>query len=198
MALHEKNIPYNLVEIDPFSGAVPQSYFKLHPFGQVPALINGNFKIYETVAILNYLDHNFDGPTLTPSDATSAARMAQVISIIDNYGYLPMVRQVFAHRVFRSFEGQAPDETEIEVGLTKAKIVLNTLNDIAIEGFVLNRHTISLADIHLAPIIAYFHHAPEGRALLKQYNALNNWWEFIQKNDSFIATDPRPLLDNTL
>ena len=166
MALHEKNIPYDLVEIDPFSDTVPQSHFELHPFGQVPALEDRGFKIFETVAILRYLDLTFDGPKLVPSDAASAARMAQAISIIDSYGYIPLVRQVFAHRVFRLFEGLPSDETEIETGLTKAELVLKTLNDIASEGCVLNTYTLSLADIHLAPMIAYFTNAPEGNTLL--------------------------------
>lgn len=80
----------------------------LHPFGRVPVLIHDGFVLYETRAICAYLDARFAGPALTPRDAAAIGRMKQVIGTVDAYGYLPMVRQVFAHRVFRPVFGDYP------------------------------------------------------------------------------------------
>lgn len=96
MALHEKGTEYTRVEINPFAPDVPASYRELHPFGKVPVLCHGNFTLFETCAITRYIDAAFEGASLTPARPQSVARMAQAIAIMDNYGYWPMVRQVFS------------------------------------------------------------------------------------------------------
>lgn len=190
MVLAEKGVAYDIEEIDPFAQSIPQAYLRRHPFGRVPVLSHGDFDIFETVAITRYVDAAFDGASLVPSDPVASARMAQVISIIDNYGYGPMVRQVFAHRVFRPAEGLYADETEIVAGMEGAQVVLGALNTIAEEGLVLDGAGITLADCHLAPMMAYFAMAPEGAAALDQYPALAAWWSALRQRDSLVATDP--------
>lgn len=190
MTLRQKGVIYESVEINPFSDAVPESYREMHPFRRVPVLSHGKFQIYETAAIARYIDQAFDGPHLVPQEAKPAARMAQVISIIDNYGYWPMVRQVCSHRVFRPLEGQPADEAEIEKGLKASRIVLSALDKIASERLVLDARTMTLADCHLAPMMGYFVQATEGEEELKRHEALTRWWTWIAGQQSFKDTEP--------
>ena len=106
IALAEKGLTYEHVEIDPFATDVPIEYLTLHPFKRVPVLVDGDFALYETEAITRYIDEAFPGPALQPSEPRQRARMAQIISIIDSYGYVPMVRQVAGERVFALFRGR--------------------------------------------------------------------------------------------
>jgi len=62
LAIHEKGVGYNWVEINPFSANVPASYLALHPFKRVPALIHSDFAVYETSAITRYIDEILEGP----------------------------------------------------------------------------------------------------------------------------------------
>ncbi|MBB4301544.1 glutathione S-transferase [Rhodobium orientis] len=190
MALHEKGVPYDVVDVDPFADDVPDAYRAIHPFGRVPALRHGAFTLYETAAITRYVDAAFDGPALTPTDPKALARMAQIIAIIDSYGYWPLVRQVFAHRVFRPAEGAVGDEAEIAAGLEAAGPVLAALEAIAAEGLVLNGRDVTLADCHLAPMTAYFTMAGEGAAAMKSYPALMRWWAWARALPSLVETDP--------
>ena len=65
LALEEKGVPYVLEEIDIFSGAnATPEYLARQPFGKVPALEHDGFRLYETGAILRYVDEAFDGPSL--------------------------------------------------------------------------------------------------------------------------------------
>ena len=93
--------------------------------------------------------------------------MDQMIGIIDSYGYWPMVRQVFSHRVFRAAAGRPVDEAEIARGLAGAAKVLAALEALASEPFLAGPD-LSLADLHVGAMIAYFTLAPEGAALLGQ------------------------------
>ena len=189
LALHCKDVDYDICEVNPFDDT-SKEYSKLQPFGRVPVLTHGSFSLYETSAITRYVDRSFDGVPLQPKDPSVMARVDQVISIIDSYAYWPMVRQVFAQRVFRPLEGESTDENEIIVGLDASKRVLMALDAIAVEGQVLSGHSVTLADCHLAPVIGYFVKAEEGQALLSQYPALNDWWEQVATMDMLKATDP--------
>lgn len=190
MVLHEKGVAYETEEIDPFAVDLPEDYLQRHPFRRVPVLSHGAFEIYETTAIGRYVDAAFDGPSLMPADAEALARVAQVVSIVDSYGYRPMVRQVFAHRVFRPAIGEVSDETEVAEGIKASLPVLGALNSLALEGHVLNDQTFTLADCHLAPMVAYFVQAPEGAELLSAYSALADWWASASQRRSTKETDP--------
>ena len=190
VALEEKTAIYAMREVDPFSQNLSETYRRLHPFGRVPVLTHGDFVLYETSAIERYIDQAFGAPSLTPTAPKAAARMAQVIAIVDNYGYWPMVRQVFAHRVFRPLIGEAYSETEVSDGLVACRKVLEALEAIAQEGYVLNGNSLTLADCHLGPIVDYFMAAPEGAAMLSTYGSLWNWWAFLSRRASMVETDP--------
>jgi glutathione S-transferase len=183
LALAEKGVAYERVEVNPFAPDVPASYLALHPFGRVPTLVHDGFALYETGAIIRYIDRAFPGPALQPADPRALARMDQIIGIVDAYGYWPMVRQVFSHRAFRARTGQPVDEAEIARGIAASAKVLAALEPLVGDG-------VSLADLHLGAMIAYFALAPEGTALLRQYPRLTAWWQRLSARPSFAATDP--------
>lgn len=186
--LQAKGVDWQPDEQDPFAETRPQCL--LHPFGRVPVLIHDGFVLYETRAICAYLDMAFDGPDLSPTNAKSAGRMQQVIAVADSYGYWPMVRQVFAQRVFRPALGEPADEAAVAQGLAAAAPVLNALDQIAVEGLVLNRRNLTLADLHLGPMIAAFSTAPEGKAALARTDALADWWRWMAERAEMTGTDP--------
>ena len=184
LTLAEKGVAYDRVEVNPFAPDVPASYLALHPFGRVPTLVHDGFALYETGAITRYIDRAFPGPALQPADPRALARMDQVIGIVDSYGYWPMVRQVFSPRVFRARLGQPVDEAEIARGLAASIKVLAALESLIGDGGV------TLADLHLGAMMAYFTLAPEGAAALNQYPRLAAWWRRVSARPSFAATDP--------
>ena len=73
LALEEKGVDYALEPVEFKSPA----HFDLHPFGRVPILRHGDFQLYESMAIMAYVDETFDGPALAPSEPRQRARMIQ-------------------------------------------------------------------------------------------------------------------------
>lgn len=190
LTLAEKGVAYDRVEVDPFAPDVPADYLALHPFGRVPTLIHDDFVLYETGAITRYVDRAFAGPALQPAKPRALARMDQIIAVVDSYGYWPLVRQVFSHRVFRPAVGRPADEAEVVQGLAAAGKVLRALEALAAPEAFLTGSTVSLADFHLGAMIAYFTAAPEGAALLANHSRLAGWWERLRRRPSLIVTDP--------
>ena len=118
LALHEKGVRYEWVEVNPFADDMPQDYLAMHPFKRVPTLVNGKFVVFETNAITRYIDEAFNGPTLQPLKLEHRARVSQILSIVDSYAYWPLVRQVFSHGVFRPRLGRPTNQSEYQEGLS--------------------------------------------------------------------------------
>lgn len=189
MALLEKGISWQHVEVDPFED-IPASYLALNPFGRVPTLEHDGFVLFETSAIIRHVDEAFDGPQLQPQAPRERARMNQIIAVIDSYGYWPMVRQVFAQRIFAPAIGNAGDEAMIADGVAKSQDVLSALENLTSGEAFLVGPGLSLADLHLAAMMAYFTAAPEGALALTNYPKLSSWWKRMAQHASLIKTDP--------
>jgi len=190
LALAEKGAAYQQVEVNTFAPDVPAAYLALHPFGRVPALVHDGFALYETAAITRYIDRVFPSPALQPAEPKALARMDQIIGVVDAYGYWPLVRQVFSQRVFRPRLGQPTDEAEVAKGLGVAGKVLAALENLTADAAYLIGPTLSLADLHLGAMLAYFVQAREGEALLQEHARLAAWWRHLRQRPSFGATDP--------
>lgn len=191
LMLGECGIEYEFVEIDPFAGT-SAALVDLNPLQTVPVLDHDGFILHETSAILRYLETAFDGVPMVPGAPKPLARMAQVISVIDSRGYWPMVRQVFAQRVYAPLYGEPVDEAMIAEGLRRAVPVLQVLEQIAGEALVLNGDILTLADLHLGPMVGYFQQAPEGQEMLAGHKALSHWWGWFRERPAFQAVD-RPV-----
>lgn len=111
--------------------------------------------------------------------------MTQIISVVDSYAYRPLVRQVYSHRVFRPRLGREGDAAEITAGLAAARTVLG-----ALERLVGPQPALSLAALHLAPMLGYFAAAPEGRTMLEAHPSLAAWFTAIAARDAYRETDP--------
>lgn len=65
--LEELNIPYEFVLLDMQAGENQQpDYLAINPLGKVPAIADGDFKVWESGAILLYLADKYGQESLTP------------------------------------------------------------------------------------------------------------------------------------
>src|SRR5438552_877293 len=128
LVLEEKGVAYALQEVEIFdAGGVPDEHLRRHPFGRIPVLAHGDLQFYETAAICRYVDEAFSGPSLQPVSPAMRARMAQVIGVLDSYGYRPMVWGLFVQRVSLVLRGGAADESIVAASVGQAATVLEAL-----------------------------------------------------------------------
>jgi glutathione S-transferase len=188
LALEEKGVAYRLEEVDIFApGGPPAAYRERHPFGRIPAFEYDGFRLYETGAITRYVDEAFAGPPLQPADPKRRARMNQAISILDNYAYRTLVWDIFVERVRAPKQGRARDEQKIAAALPKAATCLAALETIMSDDGHLAGEALTLADLHAAPMVAYFRLAAEGASLLDRHPALAAWWQRMARRRSVEA-----------
>ena len=111
--LEEKGALYRLSPVMPGTMRAPE-HLSRHPFGRVPVLEHYGFSLYETQAILRYLDRVLPAPALTPGDCKAAARMDQAMNVNDWYLFQGVANVIGFQRVVKPrLMGLAPDETAI-------------------------------------------------------------------------------------
>lgn len=82
LALGEKEVAHTLQEVDVFGpDEVRAAHLSRHPFGRIPVLEHGDFRLYETAAIGRDADEAFVGPPLQARDRQVRARMNQPIGM---------------------------------------------------------------------------------------------------------------------
>lgn len=84
IALIEKGIAAEEVEVDMAAGAhrTPE-YRALNPYGRVPTLEDDGFVLYESTAILNYLEAISPKPALVPADPKGRALVDMHVKLCD-------------------------------------------------------------------------------------------------------------------
>lgn len=183
LALIERNIDHDLIDVDVFAeGGLPADYLARHPFGRIPAFQHGDVAIYETGAITRYIDEAFAGAALQPQEPAARARMNQIIQILDNYLYRPLVWDIYVARDEAMKASLPADETTITAANEKVRHCLGVLEGFCAEW--LAGDALTLADLHAAPMIAYGLKTADGRALLAERPNLTAWWHRIAKRRS--------------
>src|ERR1700679_2222052 len=82
MTLAEKQATYDLVVLDFAKGEHKQpANVARQPFGQMPSLEDNNFTLFESRAIMRYIDETVPGQSLTPKDPKQRALAEQWISV---------------------------------------------------------------------------------------------------------------------
>lgn len=189
LALEEKGVAYRLDPVDVFAeNGPPASLLERQPFGRIPAFEHDGFQLYEAGAIERYVDEAFPGPAFQPSAPRERARVNQLTSILDSYAYRTLVWDIFVERVSAPKQGRAPDGARIQAALPKAQLCLRAINDLMDGGPFLAGAELTLADLHAAPMFAYFALAPEAEALLAAQPLIEAWWADMMRRPAMQAT----------
>ena len=84
MALLEKNIACEQVFVDMAARKHRESeYLALNPYSRVPTLVDGDLVLYESTAILGYLEATHPQPALVPADAKGRALVDMHMKLCD-------------------------------------------------------------------------------------------------------------------
>jgi glutathione S-transferase len=174
LGLEEKRLPYRLA-IMPMGAARTPEYLR-------------------TQAILRYVDSLSAHNRLQPQDAKAAARMNQIVGIVDWYVFPQITVKITAERLMsQMFWGRGPDEEGVAKAVPAASVCVQELQRLLGTAPFLAGDSLSIADLMLVPHIAMFRMTAEGQSLL-QGTALNEWMDRMATRASLQATERERLM----
>jgi glutathione S-transferase len=192
LGFEERGIAYRLAVL-PSGGHRGAEHLKRQPFGRIPAMEHGDFCLYETQAILRYADTLGSGPSLVPGETRAAARMNQIIGIVDWYVFPNITVGVTAERLMSQyFWGRPADEVNIAKALPGARTCIGELERLKGTSEFVAGDTLSIADLMLVPHLEYFRATPEGAELLRG-TSLDGWLTRMGMRASMQATQAERL-----
>jgi glutathione S-transferase len=166
-----------------------EPHISRHPFGRVPVLEHDGFMLYESQAILRYLDRMLPTPPLTPSDPKATARMDQAMNVNDWYLFQGVNNVIGFHRVVGPrLMGLTPDESAIAAAMPKAHAVCNELARLLGPQPYFAGEAVTLADMLLAPQLDFLSQTPEWAPLSAGNRNLVHWLERMNARPSLKAT----------
>lgn len=186
--LEEKGAPWRIAPISPGT-LKSEPHISRHPFGRMPVLEHDGFSLYETSAILRYLDRILPKPALTPIDPKVAARMDQVMSISDWYLFQGVGNVIGFQRVVGPrLMGLTPNEEACAAALPQGRVVFSALSGLIGDQPYFGGDAVSLADFMVAPQMDFLAECPEWATLTADAPQLGAWLERMNARPSLEAT----------
>jgi len=117
IALLEKGLEFERINVDLTKREQKNpDYLKIHPFGQVPALDDEGFVVYDSTVINEYLEDEYPYPPLMPSDSEGRARARMMEDFRDlhfNPYFVPIIQESRKSEADR--DTQRIDNAKVEI-----------------------------------------------------------------------------------
>ncbi len=148
IVLIEKGLEFERIHVD-LSKTEQKNpdYLKINPFGQVPALDDDGFVVYDSTIINEYLEDEYPHPPLMPEDSEGRARARMMDDFRDNH-FHPHFMKIISEILFKA----EPERDTALIDRAKQQI-MNCFERIEkeLEGREYLAGAFSLADIAFMP-----------------------------------------------
>jgi glutathione S-transferase len=172
LALLEKQLPHQLMPVDLMAKELTPEFLKINPFGQVPVLVDGNLRIIESMAILDYLEAAYPNRPLLPTDLKLLAttRTAQFV------GFNKLLPAIF------KLQTEPVDGPEHQQALHNARQTLDFLQELLGDKTYFGGEQLTLAEIFIG---SFLHRMPDLGMDLTNYSTLMAWGDRLLRRPSW-------------
>jgi len=157
LALEHKEIAYNLKVLSFAAGDTKKPEFvALNPRHQVPTIVDDGFALWESTAILEYLEERFPArdpsKNLFPGDIRGRARVRRLIREVEAYVGVEAIAPITEEYFFK--DGGEPDAKRVEAARTRVQEELAWFTK-ELRGNFLAGDAPCAADFVLYPYLGY-------------------------------------------
>lgn len=186
--LEEKGADWRIAPLVPGQHKA-EPYLSLQPLGKMPALTWDDHSLYETQAILRYLDEVLTGPRFTPASIEDRARMNQTIGVCDCYFFPESAAPIVFQRVVGpAIANLVADEAVVAEAMARSHVIFSELSRLLAHRPWFGGDSASIADFLLGPQMELFSRAPEWLILTENRTNLRDWLARIEARPAMQAT----------
>jgi glutathione S-transferase len=191
LALEHKKLPYELrmLSFDKGDLKTPE-YLAINPRARVPTLVEDGYAIYESAAIVEYLEHAHPAQPLFPVDVRAGATVRRMIREVDEYVAHPV-----EHLVEQILFKKEPDRDAAATAKARDALATELARwESTLTGAWLVGSTVTAADHALYPLIGLLQRMESrfgGFALMDQLGPKTRaWMKSVETLPYFDATYP--------
>jgi len=178
-ALEEAGVAYTLKELDMRNKEHKSAeYLKINPMGKVPAMIDGDITLFESMAINYYIADTYKKELLGTTALEKGLSMQW--SFWATSELQPPIIEVFIQKVFVPEDKR--DQNIIDKNLNKLPDLLNILNNSLAGKKYLARNQFTIGDINTASVVSI---APMMGIDLGAYPNIKNWLGAMNERPAF-------------
>lgn len=183
IALLEKGVDFELIEMKLDGDQFQPEFVALNPFHHIPVLVDDDFRVVESLAILDYLEAKYPTPALLPKEAKAlgTVRMVEMVTINE---LIPAMNPLF-----RQMIGFDDDPRKVEEAKQKSATALAFFEQLLGDGSYFGSEQLTLADIVAGSSIPWL---PQMGLALEDYPKLNAWCDRLMQRPSWQTTQPSP------
>lgn len=153
IALREKGIPFDFATPAGLgSGSdIPTDFSSVNPRAEVPALVDGEFKIFDSKVIMEYLEDKYPDKPLLPKDAAARAKARLIQEVCDSH-YEAINWGVLEVKVMERASGELAQKM-IEQARSQTHELLSWLEKHLGDSEYFNGSAFGFADICVVPYL---------------------------------------------
>ena len=185
-AMEEVGATYEIetVNLAKLEQKAPEYVAKYQPFGQIPVLLEGDFKVFESRAIIRYVAAKHGADTLYPTDLKKRAIVEQWLSV--NQSNNTPVTDVVIEYVFKPRKGIASDPTKVPEYQEKLKAYLSILDkQLASTNAYIAGQDFTLADLSFLAYNELLLKIPGFETSFEEHTNVKRWWSLISERPSW-------------
>ncbi|PSB28234.1 glutathione S-transferase family protein [Chlorogloea sp. CCALA 695] len=177
LLLLEKQIPYQPIEVNLGNGQqFEPEFLTINPFHHVPVIMDGDFRVFESLAILDYLELRYPDLTLITTEIQAITKMR-------------MVQQVTVNELMSNVTAvvNAEQQPLSDTQQTRLATVWQFLDDELQGKTYFGGDRLNLGDIVAGATIPLFHRLGVS---LHDYPCLDAWRQRISDRQAWQQTQP--------
>jgi glutathione S-transferase len=178
--LAETGTPFALSLVDLSKGEHKQKpHIERQPFGQIPAIDDDGFTMFESRSICRYLSGKADSP-LIPKNLRLKATMEQWISV-EQSNFAPNAMKFIYQYVFK----RPQDPAVLEAANAMLEKTFSAISVPLAQSPFLTGDTFTIADIVYMPYFEYLMVSPPAKATFEKYPHVVAWWGRVSERPSW-------------
>jgi glutathione S-transferase len=180
----EKGLEFELIHLKLDGEQFKPEFLAINPFHHIPALVDDDFNLVESLAILDYLEAKYPTPKMLPSNPKDLAivKMVQLVTANELLpGMMPLTSILFGFPI--------KDAEKIEQAKQKVSTVLKFFENLLDDRPFFGSETITLAESVAGTVIPWL----TGCGInLSDYPKLNAWCDRLMARPAWQTTQATP------
>jgi glutathione S-transferase len=184
ITLLEKGLDFSIEEVQLNGQQFQPEFLALNPFHHIPVLVDGDIKLIESLAILDYLEAKYPQPRMLPTNPHDLAKVRMVEMLTVNE-LAPALNPLFP-KILGLGEG---DPTQVAAALTKIDTVLQFFEGLLDDRPFFGSDTITLAESVAGTVLL---NLTVAGITLEKFPKLSGWVDRLMSRPYWLETQATP------